>query len=401
MGEPTVIDLFCGAGGLLAGLEASGWHTVAAVDRDPVCAATLRDTQKRRLRAAKGRRHLGGTRILCDDVADVTARMLRPKGAGSRWRPDLLVGGPPCQPFSSAGLQQGIADPRGRLFTEFVRLTGELRPRYVLFENVQGLVTAKSPDGRPGGVLRLVQSSFEAIGYACNFELLNAADYGAPQRRARVFMFATTDRALPDFPSPTHVGGSGTGLLAVLKSWVTLAEFLQGRPEPEPRDVVRPSASRAADLARLTPGTGLRATGIVEANRPGGHWGYRQDSFLADPRLPARTIRAASTPDWILLPDRSLRRLTWRECAGLQGFPDGWAFQGTAAARFRQIGNAVQGHLARALGTALLGALKENRRAQPTSRPWPAYFHRRLRYTVAEHAVNGAHREAAKQRRAS
>jgi len=398
----SVIDLFCGAGGLSAGLESAGWQTVAAVDHDADCIDTLRATQALRL-PIKGsrRRFLDGARLVCADVADIAARDLRPDGVGPRWRPGLLVGGPPCQPFSSAGRQRGIEDPRGRLFLEFVRLAASLRPRYILFENVQGLLTAKCPNGRPGGVLRLVQSAFEDIGYACSFRLLNAADYGSPQRRMRLFLLASADRRLPVFPLSTHSATAHGELIARVKPWVTLGDFLATQPKAATADVMLPPASRLADLMKLKLGTGIRATGIVEANRPGGHWGYRQDCFLADPRVPSRTIRAATTPDYIKLADGSLRRLTWRECAGLQGFPPRWTFKGTMASKFRQIGNAIQCDLARALGCAVLQAFKEDKRETPQSEPWPANFHRRVRYTAMEHVVNGAHREAARQRRAS
>lgn len=393
----TAIDLFSGAGGLSTGLERAGWRTVAAVDSNPDCIATMERNQSSRIPVpgGGGRRYLEATRIIYGGVGDIRASDLRPVGASRRWRPDLLAGGPPCQPFSPAGRMEGLEDPRGQLFLQFVRLASELRPRFILFENVAGLVTAKSPRGVPGGVLRLVHRSFEELGYACRFDLVNAADYGAPQRRVRLLMIASATEALPEFPHPTHhkMGDHER------RRWVTLSEFLAVQPRPDPADIVRPSKSRADALALLVPGTGLRATGIVEANRPGGHWGYRQDCFLADPELPARTIRAASTPDWVFDSHGRLRRLTWRECAGLQGFPGEWAFSGTVASKFRQIGNAVQGQMAEAVGRALLHAATERRAARPSSPPWPATFHRRVRYTEMETKVNGAHREAARQAR--
>ncbi|MGH3664586.1 MAG: DNA cytosine methyltransferase, partial [Egibacteraceae bacterium] len=392
--RPSVVDLFCGAGGLSSGLEEAGWQSVAAVDSDPSCLRTLESTQQARLPVVEDpeRLYLERTRLLLADVAELSASDLRPGGVPRNWRPDLLAGGPPCQPFSSAGKQGGVQDPRGRLFLEFVRLANELRPHHVLFENVRGLMTARTPDGQPGGVLQLIQRSFAEIGYACRFATLNAADYGAPQRRVRLFVFATTDRPLPGFPEPTHARDPD-GLPGVArKPWVTLEEFLAEQPVPDAVDVVRPSGRRIRELGALTPGTGLRTGGRVEANRPGGHWGYRQDCFLADLGLPARTIRAASTPDWIRLDDGSLRRLTWRECAGLQGFLSGWRFEGTIASRFRQIGNAVQGDVARALGETLLDAWRCGGRAKPVSPPWPDEFHRRVRYTEMEHRVNGAYR---------
>lgn len=382
----TAIDLFAGAGGLAASLEASGWRTVSTLDIDEDAVATLRRNQDRGA--------LAGARIVQGDIHEISARDLRPVGARSTWRPDLLTGGPPCQPFSSAGRMRGIEDPRGGLFHEFVRLANELKPRFILFENVAGLVTAKTPDGEVGGVLRRIQNEFEEIGYACRFDLLNAADFGAPQRRVRLYMIASRQERLPEYPQPTH----GREVAAARKPWVTLAEFLATQPAPNCQDIVRPNAQRAAALAKLLPGTGLRSGGIVEANRPGGHWGYRQDCFVADMTMPSRTIRAAATPDWLRLRGGSMRRLTWRECANLQGFPADWEFVGTVASRFRQIGNAVQGDIGRAIGAALNSAASETRRSKPSSAPWPACFHKRVRYTAMEEVVNGAHRRAARER---
>lgn len=382
----TAIDLFAGAGGLSYSLEASGWRTVAALDVDEDAVETLRRNQ------ARG--YLAGARIAQGDIHDITARDLRPAGVRPTWRPDLLTGGPPCQPFSSAGLMRGFEDPRGGLFQEFVRLADELKPRFILFENVAGLVTAKTPSGEVGGVLRRIQAEFEEIGYACRFDLLNAADFGAPQRRVRLYMIASRQERLPEFARPTHDRDASSGR----KPWVTLAEFLATQPSPSREDIVRPNANRAVALSKLLPGTGLRSGGIVEANRPSGHWGYRQDCFVADMTVPSRTIRAAATPDWLRLRGGAMRRLTWRECANLQGFPADWEFVGTVSSRFRQIGNAVQGHIGRAIGAALNASASESRRSKSASAPWPACFHKRVRYTTMEEVVNGAHRRAARER---
>lgn len=392
---PTVVSLFSGAGGLDVGLEQAGWDTVVATDFDRDCVTTLTDTKAGRLRIlrSRGRRYLENAEILEADIADVAAADLRPTRS-KRWRPDLLAGGPPCQPWSSAGLQQGFSDPRGQLMHHFIRLVDELRPRFVLMENVRGLVTATGPTGMPGEALGLIQSSLEEIGYASAVGMLNAADFGAAQRRVRLFLVASSDHRLPEFPDPTHADPEKPTLLnGHRKQWVTLSELLSTLPPPAPEDVVRPAGDKGRQLAKLEPGKGLRTPGRVESNRPGGHWGYRQDSFLADPSLPSRTIRAATTPDWIRDEDGRLRRLTWRECAALQGFPDGWRFSGTVASRFRQIGNAVQPMSARAMGRVILESLEAGRlRTPPVSPPWPAEFHRRVRYTAAEHRVNGAHR---------
>lgn len=389
----TAIDLFCGAGGLTAALERAGFQTISSLDHDRDCVRTLRATQERGVTIeGRERTYLTGTKLLHADARDVTAKDLRPGNFEDGWRPDLLAGGPPCQPFSSAGRQTALDDPRGVLFREFVRLADELQPRFILFENVAGLVTAKCPNGHPGGVLNLIQRSFEEIGYACRCDLLNAADFGAAQRRVRLFMLASRNNPLPQFPPATHARDGGS-----LNRWVSLGTFLKQLPAPEPSDIVRPTGVRANLVEALLPGTGLKSGGIIEANRPGGHWGYRQDSFMADLALPARTIRAASTPDWVRVPGTSVRRLTWRECAALQGFPSNWAFEGSTASRFRQIGNAVQGQVGTALGFQLAKAAESPQAIHVQSAPWPTSFDRRVRYTQMEQVVNGEHRLAAKR----
>jgi DNA (cytosine-5)-methyltransferase 1 len=271
-----------------------------------------------------------------------------------------------------------------------LRLVQELQPRYVLLENVRGLVTALGPTRRPGEVLESIQTDLGELGFASRVATLNAADYGAPQRRVRLILIATADHALPAFPSPTH-GKTPDG--STLKPWVTLGEALLGLPAPAPEQVVVPTGVRAAELEALSAGQGLRTGGRVEANRPGGHWGYRQDSFQADPTLPSRTIRAAATPDWIRGPDGRLRRLTPQECAVLQGLPADWPLRGGQASVFRQIGNAVQVDVAQALGETLLAALRRGKAAVPEQTPpWPPELLRRVRYTAAEHRTNAEHR---------
>jgi DNA (cytosine-5)-methyltransferase 1 len=207
----------------------------------------------------------------------------------------------------------------------------------------------------------------------------------------RLYMIAAERGILPQFPEPSH-SASDERLLP----WASIRECLERLPVPDEQDIVRPSGRRAMELLRLKPGTGLKSIGIVEANRPSGHWGYRQDCFRADESLPSRTIRAASTPDWIVDAD-GMRRLTWRECAALQDFPADWTFCGSAASRFRQIGNAVQGHVGLRVAHMLGRAAADAGDMALTSPPWPGTFHRRVSYTAAEDRVNGWHREMAKR----
>jgi DNA (cytosine-5)-methyltransferase 1 len=393
--RPTVCSVFTGAGGLDIGLEMAGFRTVTAVECDEDCISTLRINQAARIPipGVEGLCFLEGTCIIAKKIGDVEPGELRPEDALKEGTPDVMAGGPPCQPFSSSGAMLSIADPRGRLFEDFVRLADVLRPRFVLFENVRGLVTAKGPSGEPGEALFMVKEAFEKIGYATRFALLNAADFGCPQRRVRCFMLASRDTEVPLFPEPTHSEKMEGGLFDGLRPWVSLREFLKNQPEPDPADVVRPTARLAVHLGSLKEGTGLRSAGAREATRPGGHWGYRQGTFIADQALPARTVTASASQDWVRLADGTLRRLTWRECAALQGFPRGWLFAGGRASQFRQIGNAVPVVFGRVLGEVLWqAALRSERVTNPPSAPLPTEFTAAINYTKKENRRNGASR---------
>jgi DNA (cytosine-5)-methyltransferase 1 len=390
---PTVISLFSGAGGLDIGLERAGWKIVSATDIDEDAISALNQAQEARLpvRGRENIAHLEGTEIVAGDIRDLHRSDLVPPGTKRDWRPSLLAGGPPCQPWSSAGLQKGFGDTRGQLVFEMIRLAEALRPRYVFMENVRGLLTADGPGAAYGGALRSMQRSWEEAGFGVRWGLVNSADFGAPQRRVRLIMVGSADRELPSFPSPTHA--EHPSLLS--KPWISLREFLSGIPSPLPEDVVFPTGDRADQIEALSPGRGIRTGGVVEHQRPGGHWGYRQDSFLSDLDRPARTIRAAATPDWIRPEGQRVRRLTWRECAEIQGFPQAWTFPSSREARFRLIGNAVQADVAQAFGEQLLAALDTttSSRTVPNSAPWPDYFERRVRGASADHHANRATRK--------
>lgn len=386
--QPTAISLFTGAGGLDIGLERAGWHVQVATDVWADSMQTLHRSKKARIPVAGTQRlHLARTRLLTADVGDLSAADLCRKGPDGLETPDLLAGGPPCQPWSSAGHQKGLADPRGRAVGEYLRLVDEIRPHFLLFENVRGLLTARGRTGRPGEVLKGVQQELADMGYATRVATLNAADYGAAQRRVRLLLIGTRDHALPDFPEATHARGGAHAR----HPWVRLGDFLQDQPAPDPVDIVRPRGARAVELRQLEPGTGIKTHGKVMNNRPGGQWGYRQDSFLADLDLPSRTIRGAATPDWVRLPgEEDIRRLTWRECAGLQGFPADWDFAGGISSVFLQIGNAVHTGVGEVLGRSLLEALQAGpAEAAPTTPPWPSELERRIKYTLSEQKVNG------------
>ncbi|QLQ17855.1 MAG: DNA cytosine methyltransferase [Exiguobacterium profundum] len=335
------ISMFSGVSGLDLGFEQVGWTRRFASDLDADAVATLRANTRPEDRALVGQDDI---RLL--GASDVLAR------AGGLVKGDLvaIVGGPPCQSWSSAGHQMGLADERGQLFRHFIKLANSLDPRFIVMENVRGLLTARGLDGEPGSALALLREDLRQEGWQTTVSLLNAADYGVAQRRVRLFLIAHRTGDCPDFPKATHSKEATVGL----KKWVSLKQLLTTvRPVTE-EEVIRPTPKLAAELAKIEPGSGVKSPGKIEATRPSGHWGYKQGAFIADPALPARTVTASTAQDWIIDPAHGIRRLCPRECAAIQSFPATWYWEGKQASVYRQIGNAVPPRLAYAVASSLL-----------------------------------------------
>lgn len=393
------ISLFSGAGGLDLGLEMAGWHGLYASDIDLCAVETLSMNRGRSI--ALGRQFMSNSIIERADVCDLSGEKILDKIGVNRGDVPLLVGGPPCQSWSSAGRQQGFDDPRGRLFSDFVRLANELDSRWIMFENVRGLLTARGADGRPGSALELIRSQLLDHGFQTGVSLVNAADYGVGQRRVRliVFGYRTGDNFV--FPAPTHskVSDREVGLVP----WLTLAEVLNTVEPPVETEVVHPTGLLAYQMSDLRPGTGVKSPGKRETTRPGGHWGYKQGAFVTDPAKPARTVTASTQQDWLRDPKHGLRRLSPRECAAIQSFPPHWSFSGKRSDQYRLIGNAVPPMLGKVIGAALLDHVDHDHLSPVTSSnlvPLPTRLASAIRYTEREEARNGASRRAAPDRRA-
>lgn len=304
----TAVELFAGAGGLALGAERAGFAHAALYEWDGDSCATLR-------------RNRPAWRVVEADVHDVNFTT----HAGV----DLVAGGPPCQPFSTAGRRELDKDDRD-MFPEAIRAVKEARPRAVLFENVTGLVKGDALAYLEGYVMRRLRE----LGYAAEWRVLNAADYGVPQARKRVITvaFHRDVGARWQWPAPTH------GRAALLAAWD------EGRvPDPfVPRRTVRDA------LAGLPP---------HEPPDPSAIEGGGSFVMVHNLDAPAWTITTRWTSALLREPARRLRLLSIRELARLQTFPDDWRFAGTNDAQLRQIGNAVPPALAHALMAALARAL--------------------------------------------
>lgn len=390
------VSLFAGAGGLDLGLEQAGWRCRYAADIDAAACDSLRANVGRRLAAGGGA--LAQAVIEQADITVQDGDAIMARAGLRRGDATLLAGGPPCQAWSSAGRQKGFDDPRGRLFDDFIRIARTLDARWLLIENVRGLLTARGATGQPGEALEAIRRELLRHGYQTEVSLLNAADFGVPQRRVRLVMLGFNRGDAPRFPAPTHAR-PGADRFDGRAPWVTLGAALDG---VEPDEIIRPTGKMALELADVPPGSGVKSPGKKEATRPGGHWGYKQGAFVADPGKAARTVTASGQQDWRRDPARGLRRLSPRECAALQSFPPDWRFEGARAAQYRLIGNAVPPLLARALGIDLLAALAGDgaeRTRETGLKPLAPELESAIRYTIREECRNGPSRRAAPDRR--
>lgn len=332
---PVAISLFSGAGGLDLGVEAAGYRVAAAVEHDTDAALTME----------KNFHDLASPVVRRDLLTVPTRELLRRAGLKGRQRPDLLVGGPPCTPFSKSGFwlewKRAGLDPDASLLQAYTRVLAEARPRAFILENVYAL-TYNNAASRPA-YERLLKEISDA-GYQYRAQVLNAADYGVPQLRPRLFVVGVPNgNRLPDIPEPTHGGQwerrrSGGGDLP----HVTAGEALAGVDSPpEPEEALRGQYAKL--LPDIPPGDNyLFYTAERGHPRPIFRWRSRYWSFLLklDPNRPSPTIQAQPGPNvgpfhW------DNRRLRVGEIKRLFTFPDEFDLVGSRASVQSQLGNSV------------------------------------------------------------
>jgi len=300
------------------------------------------------------------TEVMQRDILQVPTReILRAAGLRGRECPDLLIGGPPCTPFSKSGFwlewKRSGHDPDASLLQAYTRVLAEARPRHFVLENVYAL-TYNNKASRPA-FERLLREVDEA-GYHCRAKVLNAGDYGVPQLRPRLFVIGVPKGCpLPEHPQPTH-GGTWerqfTGNVA--RPHVTSGEALEGLvTDPEPEEVVR--GQYAGLLVEVPPGDNyLCFTAKRGHPQPKFDWRSRYWSFLLklDPGRPSPTIQAQPGPNvgpfhW------ESRRLRVPEIRRLFTFPDAFELVGTRSSVQAQLGNSVPPLLAESVIRAVAG----------------------------------------------
>ena len=344
---PTVSDLFCGAGGLTLGLAKAGFRAAYSADSWEAAVSTFR----RNLHEA--------------DATELREDSSLPKT-------DVIVGGPPCQGFSSAGCRRPD-DPRNSLVSVFARMVARHLPTAFIFENVEGFLTAA--EGRR--VFDLLDPLVNA-GYRIHLRKVNAANYGVPQHRKRIVAIGGLGWD-PSFPEPTHVAEGVPGSMRTASQGLprapTVRAALDGLPPASPTPPGNPTDHFAKPLEGVDMERAIAlAPGMTMKDLPEGlrHPSYQRRAFrrVMDgtptecrggapagirrllPDQPSKAITSGATTEF--LHPFEQRTLTLRECARLQTFPDDFVFQGSKADRALLIGNAVPPRLAEALGRTLL-----------------------------------------------
>ena len=258
---------------------------------------------------------------------------------------DLVIGGFPCQGFSVANWNRRADDSRNALYLQFLRVVKEVRPLYFVAENVKGILSIEK-----GKVFEKIIEDFESLGYHVQYAVLNAANYGVPQKRQRVFILGTdAERARPvDFPpKPTHAEPKVAAKVG-LKPWVCVGDALAVLPEP------------SADSGY--PNHSDYSTYKLRFNN---HLGHR----WVDPRSPAPTVTARGDEKGgvvVLHHPNNQRRISPREAATIQSFPLDFEFFGNRTSAYRQIANAVPPllalNVARCLPLSRAQAIKRQRK---------------------------------------
>lgn len=370
------LSFFSGAMGLDQGLEKAGIHVLLACEMDKACRRTI--TANRPDIALLG------------DVWKYSAdEILAAAGLGADDEVDVMVGGPPCQAFSTAGARRGFNDERGNAFLRYVDLILEIRPKYAVIENVRGLLSAPmnhkphaerdgewSPsfEEKPGGALMHILNLLRAGGYGISFNLYNSANFGVPQSRERVILLCSRDgQSLPHL-TPTHSKDESFGL----PKWSTLREAFKGLDTsscdhlefPEERlkfyRLLKPGQywkHLPKELHREALGASLDSGGGKTGFLRRLDWEKPSCTLVTSPCMPATDI---------CHPIEN-RPISVQEYKRIQQFSDDWVVCGSVIDQYRQIGNAVPVGLGEAVGKAIISHLSGKNEVPPENFPFSRY----------------------------
>jgi len=359
------ISLFSGAFGLDLGFMAVGFKPLIALDIEESSYKTINT-------------NLPKLPFIREDVNTVTTKRILDEIGLDVGELDVVTGGPPCQPFSTAGKRQSMLDPRASPLREYVRFINEAQPKCFVMEEVEGILSARlkhvplidrddkkilSADEQHGSAFRMVMQMLTETGYKISYKLVNAADYGAPQVRRRLIFIGLRD-GVPELPEPTHsykpqLRIDGPSVAPWNTFWEATAD-LQGKE----MDYSKFSEKISTYMKNIPPGgywrqlpenMVLEAMGGAHESKGGKMGYYRRLSW----DCPSPTVvTTPSQKGTLLCHPEELRPITVEEYKRIQGFPDDWKIPGSTIIKYQLIGNAVPVYLSHAIAGQVLRLLE-------------------------------------------
>lgn len=358
--KPVALSFFSGAMGLDLGIERAGFDIRLACDVDRFCQQTI----------ALNRPHVA----LLGDINDYSATdIIDAAKLTNKNSIDLIMGGPPCQAFSTAGKRQAFNDNRGNVFLKYIDLALELQPKFLVIENVRGLLSCPmkhrphdqrgtdfpdlAEDELKGGALNFVLSKLRLSGYSYSFNLYNSANFGTPQTRERIIIICSKDSLLIPFLQPTHAKNGEFNL----PKWKTVKSALQGIKKHSHLDFPE---KRLKYYRLLKPGQNwrnlpeeLQKEALGKSYYSGGGktgflrrlaWDKPSPTLVTHPAMPATDLAH---------PEED-RPLSIQEYKRIQEFPDDWILAGSLIQQYKQVGNAVPTSLGYAVGKLINSLLQ-------------------------------------------
>lgn len=365
--KPTVVSLFSGGGGLDLGFKNRGFDIIWAIDNDKDAVSSYQENL--------------GKHIIQEDITRVSEEDI-PEA-------DVVIGGPPCQSFSLVGKRR-MDDDRGKLVWQYMRIINKIKPKMFVFENVIGLKSAKTSEGTL--VINDLITAFNELGYKVKWEVLNAADYGVPQRRKRIFLVGTREGVNFEFPIPTHNEQGNNGK----EKWVSVEEALEDLPSPNETGETEYDTKALNDYQRkmrknnssnyitdhITPTLSDLDKLIISYIPVGGNYMNVPDSVPSKrikkfketggrttcygrlrPEMPSYTINTHFNRPNVgcNIHYKEKRLITIREALRLQSFPDDYRIKSsTKRGKHTVVGNAVPPILSEAIAIKVLESLSSN-----------------------------------------
>lgn len=313
MSDYKVVSLFSGCGGLDLGIEGNFSYLGRYYEKNPFKVVWANDIDEKATKTQRA--NFEDINVVCEDITQIINNTTQEQVSISNINMDIpkdidvIMGGFPCQDFSLAGKRQGLTVQRGKLYQSMAKVIEMLKPKVFLAENVKGLITWKN-----GLAIKTITEDFAQLGYRVEYKLFNVADYGVPQTRERVIIVGVRNdiKRTIIWPNPTH-SSTNTSLLP----WVTIKDAI-GDLEDETKH-------------RSLPNYGYSKAKLFEG---------KQGNTITKADKPAPTIRAehhGNIEFHYSLP----RRLSAREVARIQSFPDSFVFVKSVTDTYRQVGNAV------------------------------------------------------------